>query len=41
MNDLPLLLGLLDGIELSKTASATEHLSEAQNERALTETRKV
>jgi dihydropteroate synthase-like protein len=41
MNDLPLLLGLLDGIELSKTASATEHLSEAQNERALTEIRKV
>ena len=39
MNDLPLLLGLLDGIELSKTASATEHLSEAQNERALTEIR--
>jgi dihydropteroate synthase-like protein len=41
MNDIPLLLGLLDGIELSKTASATEHLSEAQNERALTEIRRV
>ncbi len=41
MNDVTLLLGLLDGIELSKTASATEHLSEAQNERALTEIRGV
>ena len=41
MNDLPLLLGLLDGIELSKTASATEHLSEAQNEMALSEIRRV
>jgi len=39
MNDIPLLLGLLDSIELSKTTSATEHLSEAQNERALEEIR--
>jgi dihydropteroate synthase-like protein len=41
MNDLPLLLGLLDGIELSKTASATEYLSDAQNERALMEIRRA
>jgi dihydropteroate synthase-like protein len=41
MNDISLLLGLLDSVELSKTASATEHLSEAQNERALSEIRRA
>jgi dihydropteroate synthase-like protein len=39
MNDISLLLRHLETVELSKTASATEHLSEAQNERALSEIR--
>jgi dihydropteroate synthase-like protein len=41
MNDIPLLLGLLETVKLSKTSSATEYLSEAQNERALAEIRKA
>tara|TARA_B100001971_G_scaffold214180_1_gene250309 strand:+ start:4961 stop:6529 length:1569 start_codon:yes stop_codon:yes gene_type:complete len=40
MNDISLLLGLLDRIELSKTVSATERLVDAQSERAITEIRR-